>query len=247
MVSLSARYDDGERDDVWRELRDLGPRVRDRQYLDDASAVARTMALRARRNVEVLVERLGEAGFDPQNNDDEGRSRPVYVPPGWGAPALASWLNSTYGPIPLTTAAWIREVGDVWLVGRHPAWPESDQADPLVVEFEYSVSSGDPRDFYRGEYEAWLESRDLDLDLDEPFSLDFAPDRLHKANVSGGPPYGVVVPDPSVDATIRLEGGEPISFVPYLNGAFAAGGFPYLEVSAPAGLRESLASGMLRL
>jgi len=243
MVSLSARYDDGERDDVWRELRVLGPRVRESEYLDDASAVARTMALRARHNVEVLVERLGEAGFDPQNNDGEGRSRPMHVPPGPGAPALASWLSSTYGPIPLTIDAWIREVGDVWLVGRHPAWPGSDQADPLFVEFEYSLYDEDPRDYYLGEHDAWLACRDAELD--EPFRLDFAPDRLHKGNVSGGPPYGVVVPGPSVDGTIRLEEGAVSTFVPYLNEAFVAGGFPYLRVPAPTGLRESLASDML--
>ena len=245
MVSLTARYDDGERDAVWRELRDLGPRAREHRYLDDASAVARTMALRARRNIEVLVERLDEAGFHPESNDDEGRSRPMHVPPGPGAPALASWLSATYGPIPMTTDAWIREVGDVWLVGRHPAWPGSDQADPLVVEFEYALDDEDPRDFYLGEHDAWRACRDAELD--EPFRLDFAPDRLHKGNVSGGPPYGVMVPDASVDATVRLDDGAATSFVPYLNGAFAAGGFPYLTVVAPTGFRESLASGMLRL
>jgi hypothetical protein len=38
-----------------------------------------------------------------------------------------------------------------------------------------------------------------------PFVLPLAPDRLHKDNVSGGPPYGIIVPDGCAD---RLRAGQ---------------------------------------
>jgi len=55
--------------------------------------------------------------------------------------------------------------------------------------------------------------------------LPVAPDRLHKENVSGGGPYGFVVPDGCADA---LFVGETITpFVSYLNQVFRNGGFPW--------------------
>ena len=35
----------------------------------------------------------------------------------------------------MTIRSWLLIVGDVWLVGTHPRWPESARGDnPLVVE-----------------------------------------------------------------------------------------------------------------
>jgi len=246
--SYSGRYERGERDEVWRELRALGPRALDDTHRADAEAVAHAMALRARHNVEVLISRLSEAGLDFRSNDDDRLSRPAHVLPTSDASALVDWMEQAFGPIPLTVAAWIREVGDVWLVGDHPDWPDSDLADPLVVEFEFSAyRGGGVRDHYRAEHESWLEADDDAEDF--PFQIHFAPDDLHKANISGGAPYGIRVPDPAVDGRCVVLRRH---FVDYLNEAFAAGGFPggllsegYREPSP--GLRESLAEDLLRL
>lgn len=54
--------------------------------------------------------------------------------------------------------------------------------------------------------------------------LPLAPDRLHKENVSGGPPYGVILPDASADGLFAAETTMP--FVSYLNWVFRNGGFP---------------------
>jgi hypothetical protein len=76
--------------------------------------------------------------------------------------------------------------------------------------------------------------------------LPLAPDKFHKQNVSGGGPYGVVLPDACVDGLFSWETTMP--FVSYLNWAFSEGGFPL-----PSGdrnqwrVRHRLVKDMLRL
>ncbi|MFD7022481.1 hypothetical protein [Promicromonospora sukumoe] len=251
MTSYFARYQAGEYDDVWRDLRALGLTAFDEPYREDAQAVAREMADRARRNVETLVERLQADGFVAARNDDEATPRPAHFPPSDGAADLADWLEETFAPFPMTVAAWIRQVGDVWLVGEHPLWPQSLLADPLVVELEYSVHGGGAREYFAEEWQNWQDDADDPEDADDdaqPFQLDFAPDALHKANISGDGPYGIQLPGVGVDGLV----GPTLWFVDDLNTAFEAGGFPgslYEEgyVDPPAGLRERLARDLLRL
>jgi hypothetical protein len=51
------------------------------------------------------------------------------------------------------------------------------------------------------------------------------PDRLHKENVSGGAPYGIVLPDACADGLFAADTAMP--FVSYLNWVFRNGGFPW--------------------
>lgn len=51
-----ARYRLGQRDQVWHELRQLGAVVREREIREEAQSVCDEMAIRARHNVEVIVE-----------------------------------------------------------------------------------------------------------------------------------------------------------------------------------------------
>jgi hypothetical protein len=57
-----------------------------------------------------------------------------------------------------------------------------------------------------------------------------APDRLHKANISGGGPYGVRLPDATAEGLFIAEVALPI--VAYLNRVFLDGGFPGPAVGA---------------
>jgi hypothetical protein len=76
--------------------------------------------------------------------------------------------------------------------------------------------------------------------------LPVAPDRLHKDNVSGGPPYRLVVPDGCADGLFVAEATMP--FVSYLNWVFRSGGFPGHATSpAPWAVRQSLAKNLLPL
>jgi hypothetical protein len=122
-------------------------------------------------------------------------------------------LEARIGDLPLALRAWFEEVGQASLVGSHPDW-RYDYPDPLEVRA--------PTEYILSEYEQWEEDRDADGD---PFLVDLAPDYLHKADVSGGAPYSMTVPNGGVDGPLL---GEPheTTFVDYLRIAFRFGGFP---------------------
>ena len=224
------RYREGQRDQVWAELRELGGAVRRPALAQEAQLVCDEMARRARHNVEMIVERLTGQGYRFHDNDDAQAPVVPWVPPTAGAAQHAAWLQERFGPVPMTVLSWVRIVGDVWLVGTHPKWPESASGDPLVIELEGSRYPGSSMgDQYEGVFSDWQEWAEEDPDA-RPFTLDVAPDRLHKDNVSSGPPYGIIVPDPCADAQFTgEEDDDPVPFVSYLNNAFAHGGFPYGE------------------
>lgn len=178
------------------------------------------MARRARGNIEVIIGRLREQGYRFHENDDGQAQAEPFAPPGPGAESYLRWLEERLGPLPMTLSSWVRIVGDVWLVGTHPQWQGSAAADPLVFEVEGTRYPGhDMRDHVEGELEAWQECSEA-----EPFVLPVAPDRLHKDNVSGGAPYGIVLPDGCADAHFAGEVGTPL--VEYLRWVFRHGGFP---------------------
>src|SRR5512142_612334 len=64
MATYLQRYIDGEREQVWDELLALGAAVRDEPLYADALAVARETMTRARHNVELIVQRLRENGYE---------------------------------------------------------------------------------------------------------------------------------------------------------------------------------------
>ena len=80
------------------------------------------------------------------------------------------------------------------------------------------------RDYFTDKWEQWHEDAEGDPEL-SPFILNLAPDYLHKANVSGGAPYGMRLPDACADGLFRAEMGMP--FVEYLNWVFRRAGFPH--------------------
>lgn len=243
-MDLVEQYRAGQRWRVWHQLRELGSRVRD-DYRHQAQAVCDEMARRARHNIELLVERLVSQGFVFHSNDDHQTPMAGFIPATDEAGDLVQWLDQQpFGPIPLVVSSWIRLVGDVWFVGTHPQWPESDAADPLVVQLEgthFPVSS--MSEVYTSEYGAWQDWSESDPDA-AAFVLPVSPDRLHKQNVSGGPAYGFLVPDGCADALFIGETTMP--FVSYLNLVFANGGFPASDTGGWM-LKTELSKGLLAL
>jgi len=238
------RYRTGEREQVWWELRQLGAAVRSPEIVDSARAVCDEMALRARSNIESIINRLTDQGFQFHSNDEE---RSPVLPFQSPTPAeTIAVLEANWGPIPLTVSSWMRLVGDVWLVGTHPDWPESDQADPLVIELAGSRYAGvSIVDYWDSEYESWREMSEYDSEL-AGFVMPVAPDRLHKANVSGGSPYGFRLPDSCADGVFMAESSS--SFVSYLNDAFSNGGFPARTSGVnQSRVKRSLSEGLLVL
>ena len=223
----------------------MGPLIRDPLIAEAAQAVCDEMARRARFNIELLVQRLRSHGFLFHSND--GRRDPVvpFHPATAAAPELVMWLESGFGPIPMVLSSWIRLVGDVWLVGTHPRWAESSEADPLVIELEglrYPEASNIA--YFASEHEEWKEAAD-DTAVGS-FVLPVAPDRLHKANISGGSPYGFRLPDESAEGVFVAE--HEMSFISYLNWVFSNGGFPAASHGPePLRVRQALSEGLLAL
>jgi hypothetical protein len=79
----TARYRAGEREQVWREMREAGEAVRDAGVVEHARAVAVETMTSVRRNVETVRDRLTEAGYRFQAGTDE-----VHVPPTPDTPAM---------------------------------------------------------------------------------------------------------------------------------------------------------------
>ena len=115
-----------------------------------------------------------------------------------------------------------------------------------MIELEGSRYPGaSMRDFFASEFEVWREKADEDPEVDR-FVLPVAPDRLHKMNASGGPAYGIVLPDGCVDGLFVGETTMP--FVAYLNWVFRNGGFPGPTVSASQWrVKQALAKDLLPL
>jgi len=230
MAAFLERYVAGEYEAVWSDLRTLGSvRIGHPQWDDIWSVIAEAMC-RTRRNIETLIERLQNANYQFVDT--------TYPPIHFGQPlstpddeslAFRDWLDDLTGPLPLTLRGWIEFVGDVNLLGNHPNWPETEMlSDALAVEFEYREckTSADARTYYRYELEEWQYAVEEDgREEVGPFRLNFAPDALHKVNVSGGGPYGVIVPDDHVDGMLDLD-GRRLYFIDYLRECFEWGGFP---------------------
>jgi hypothetical protein len=227
------RYVAGDCQTVWGEILTAtsAGKVGDRN--PEIRGVVKEVMRRARQNIEVIIQRLHDSGYEFVDPSSKGYlPRLPLVRPNEDSPDFAFWLGQLVGPLPLTIIEWIETVGDVNLVGNHPEWPEIDMiTDALVVEFELSGYADrgpgwDAKEYYQNELETWrADVAEYGQKEIGPFLLTFAPDAYHKANVSGGGPYGIYLPDGSIDATCRINGRE-ISFVDYLRECFASGGFP---------------------
>lgn len=217
MAQWLERYRAGERVPVWTEMTAAGAELRNAPDWAIAVEVARETMTRARTNVERLIDLLPENGYRFRLP----RERVFVAPPADVETQLDSF-EATVGRMPLALRAWFELVGQVDLSGGHPDW-EFEYPDPLVISA--------PLDHLASEFDDWQADRGSAWDRGA-FTLDLAPDALHKADVSGGPPYGIGVPNAGVDGTFLNE-RHGTTFVGYLRVAFAWGGFPGWDPDAP--------------
>jgi hypothetical protein len=199
------RYKAGECEQVWAELLALGSKVRDEPILADAVAVARETMRRCRVNIERLVSRLPELGYEFQYPDE------AFVAPDADVLKQISDIESRVGPIPLSLCAWYEIVGSVNVIGQQTEWSEDafgEYPDSLVLNPSNFILKYDEGNWDR-----------------EHYQLPMAPDRYHKEDVSGGPPYTIVLPNPDIDAPFENEPNKT-TFVNYLRICFRSGSFP---------------------
>jgi hypothetical protein len=199
------RYEAGECEQVWAELLALRGKVREEAVLADAVAVARETMRRCRINIERFVSRLRELGYEFQYADE------AFVPPDTEVLKQISEIESRVGPIPLSLCAWFEIVGSVNFMGKQTEWSEDEfgpYPDPMVISPSNYILKYEEANWYR-----------------EQYRLEIAPDQYAKEDVSGGPPYTILVPNSDIDAPFENE-SHKITFVDYLRICVRSGGFP---------------------
>ncbi|MEU6509705.1 hypothetical protein [Streptomyces sp. NPDC046942] len=219
MTSYTQRYISGDHEGVWADLRRLGA-VPDALVEDCAAVAAQTMH-RVAGHVARLAEQLTDLGLVSSGT--------LLTPPTARDRAELAVLANEIGAMPIALDACLRYVGGVWFAGDCPALDEcyvsADQysvagvlSDPLVLpDTEYLRYSWD-------EYREQLED-DPEL-AEEGFVFDFAPDELHKANISGST-HDVSLAQTVADPVIHGVSGRPgITLVDYLRLSISWGSMP---------------------
>jgi hypothetical protein len=228
---LVARYQRGEHVEVWQELRRI--KAIDGALREEALAVSVETMRRVARCCDLAAERLAAEGWVALF----GHLRAAPEP---DLPVLLAALEGAAGsPVPPSLIAFWQVVGAidfVWDYGQAQAAPnfgldlDLTQLDPLAIQAAGVAGA------------LWLDERSPG-DLDAPSPLWLAPDRLYKANISGGDPYHVELPFHGADPPFR---GEPhgLSFVDYLRLALRWGGFPGLEAHSGSAAVKNFVSRM---
>lgn len=223
------RYRAGDCVAVWRELCALGHDVRRPDVLGDAVDVALETMQRVRIGVEQVHRRLVAQGYSFADPDA------AVLPAVRDADQRIAQLERCVGPLPLSLCAFYTILGAVDFRGLHPGWASPGEAvlDPMVVSHADWVLDYDEENWRRHVYR-----------------LDFAPDRFHKEDISGGALYALRAPCALADDVVEDEPTRP-TFVELLHRSLAFGGFPgWSQVDPdrrPARLLAELTAGLLAL
>jgi hypothetical protein len=240
VASLSHRYAAGQREEVWSEIRELGP-VPSR-LTADVDAVATETMRRVNRHVQRLATAYVELGLVPSGGGGRDVADQVRIRPTADDPADLARLSRKIGGIPAALRACLTEVGAVALYGDCPALglyydqrptpsgAETVFPDPLatpnvdLLRMDWDDSRTDPARW-------WTRLGRLP---GQKFPFAFAPDDLHKANYSGAT-QDVLLPDRRADPVLHGAGGrDGITLVEYLRLSIIWGGCPGWSLSTAA-------------
>jgi hypothetical protein len=218
---LLARYKSGDFVSVWREIGSHADMAGD--FLAEARDVADETMKRVARNADLVAERLAAAGWRALHGDL--RSNPDAT----DIVIIEQIEVFTGAPLPLSLRSFWRVVGGidwVWNYRLESPLPDLgvdlpiDEMDPLCIDAAKSVG------YLLGEWEE--QKQQPDSDGIRLFNLDLAPDYLHKANISGGAPYGICLPCIQADPLFADE-RHNLTFTDYLRLCFRWAGFPGFE------------------
>jgi hypothetical protein len=135
MESYLARYQQGDCEQVWDELDALGVKVFREEIYPEAWAVALETMRRVRHNVEVVMPRLEEVGYEfgyewleeerPDVTEEWVARQPARnALPSFDIAEQIQRFEELAGPLPLSIRAFYREVGEVNFFGRQRSWEQ---------------------------------------------------------------------------------------------------------------------------
>lgn len=215
---------------MYDELLMMQEQVFDESIYADVVRVAREMMRRVRHNIELLIPRLEEMGYDFGTGFfDEGDSPdlvaqimedvPIFRAPDAKTPQKVARLEHLVGPLPLALKCWYEEVGSVNLIGLF-----SEMGGQAVLRRD--GPTWDPLCVYSLELALKMVTRDIEAHVWHPGSeLSLSPDRYFKYGYGGSGPYAIQLPCRAFD-TALLNEEHQTTFVNYLRICFQWGGFP---------------------
>jgi hypothetical protein len=241
MVSFLARYQKGEHQKVWEELIDLGSAVRDKRVLPDAVAVAKEMMQRVRHNIDIVIPRLEELGYEfgytwlegePDITGEWIATQPSrYAPPPFNIEKQLQTFEELAGPLPLSIRAFYTEVGEVNFFGRHVRWEQllklRDKSRFPIPNLDPLAINGFKEEMFE-DYVVWKEEMRGERENTASYPLFVALDYELKYNISGAGAYEIDIPNASADGLLLNE-WHKTSFVDFLRICLHYGGLPGLE------------------
>jgi len=239
MASLIERYLAGEHEQVWREI-DVEyiplAEIYDQNYgwrvsVNDIDAVMHETFTRVARNVDLLIKRLRELGYQFECELPEyGEAAPPRRPCSSEVFETIDTLRARYkemsafqhgsDPFPRAIVRFSEIVGSVDL---RQAWNGDDRIDPILSALgDFDPLVVDP-EYFANDAE---EDRDIWPTPIGGMGLiaEFAPSFEHKANVSGAENPHFFLPTDRHDPIVMAENIQ-LTFTGYLRKMFARGGF----------------------
>ncbi|MGS2724443.1 hypothetical protein ACVBEJ_11935 [Porticoccus sp. GXU_MW_L64] len=146
---------------------------------------------------------------------------PDEVLPGPTQSVLVDELESMIGLIPETIKQFYLEVGSADFTGKHSDWDQDIYPDPFFMSSLDRILESAKKYVEDPEEAEWYQ------DNYGGFALELSPDYYHKENVSGGPPYHVVLPCEANPKILGME--DSPRFLEYIKSVLGYGGFPGLK------------------
>lgn len=237
MQTYLDRYLAGECEEVWAELDALGEAVRREPHYSDAKRVAHETMRRVRYNLDLLIVRLPQHGyqFASPKLGERGWTKPRFptlAAPPRNVQKLLAKLEQSTGDLPLSLRAFYEVVGGVYLVGHYPQWDD-------LVDLPYGLDA-----LVVLPLSADLIEDCLDAEEGDTFEIMISPDYNQKYGISGSA-YFIEIPTISADALLHSE-WHTTTFVNYLRICLRWAGFPGLEMHRnPPPELPSLTQGLL--
>lgn len=207
MYELADLYRRGMHLEAWTAALAVGNLATGTDTGREVDRLASETMRRVRANLEALVEGLFAAGW-------QFHAEIPLADPTADITTELDEFEDAVGRLPRSLRAFAEHVGQVNLNGHLAGW-DILTPDPIVVEITI--------DRWMSEYQEQVQDRGTEWQHPGPYLVELAPDRFHKADISGGAPYGLAVPNPTADGLLIGEHHQT-TFVNYLRITLAHAG-----------------------